>query len=227
MSYLEHSRYRGFDGVCIACTDFYDSEVVDLIRSDIPIVTIDHMFNSRIAIISNNIKGMNDLVHHVYQKGHRKIAYIHGVDSAVTQSRLSSFYKATEELGLEVPDSYIKQAAYRDTKAAYQCTMELLELPDPPTCIFYPDDFSSFGGINAIKAKGLELPKNVSVVGYDGIRIARHIEPTLTTLRQDTEKLGKLAAEKLIGLIERPKTTVVEQIIVDGTVFEGGSVRQL
>ncbi len=227
MSYLEHTMYRGFDGVAIACIDFYDPEVIELVRSDIPLVTIDHLFNNRIAIVSDNVKGMRDLLTFVYDKGHRHIAYIHGVDSAVTQSRLSSFYKTAEDLGLEIPDEYVKEAAYRDTKATYEKTQELLDLPNPPTCILYPDDFASFGGINAIKERGLNIPEDISVAGYDGIRIGRHLEPQLTTLRQDTDQLGARAAESLISLIEHPKTTLIQQIIVEGDVFEGKSVRQL
>ena len=227
MSYLEHTMYRGFDGVAIACIDFYDSEVIELVRSDIPLVTIDHLFNNRIAILSDNVKGMRDLLTFIYNKGHRHIAYIHGVDSAVTQSRLSSFYKTAEELGIEVPDEYVKEAAYRDTKATYEKTQELLDLPNPPTCILYPDDFASFGGINAIKERGLNIPEDISVAGYDGIRIGRHLEPQLTTLHQDTDQLGARAAESLISLIEHPKTTLIQQIVVKGDVFEGKSVRQI
>jgi len=107
MSYLEHCRYRGFDGVIIACVNFYDAEVMELVRSDIPTVTIDHLFNNVCAVVSDNIKGIQDLLHYVYDKGHRRIAYIHGADSAVTQKRLSSFYKTAAELGLDVPDEYI------------------------------------------------------------------------------------------------------------------------
>ncbi len=227
MSYLEHTMYRGFDGVAIACIDFYDPEVIELVRSDIPLVTIDHLFNNRIAILSDNVKGMRDLLTFIYNKGHRHIAYIHGVDSAVTQSRLSSFYKTAEELGIEVPDEYVKEAAYRDTKATYEKTQELLDLPNPPTCILYPDDFASFGGINAIKERGLNIPEDISVAGYDGIRIGRHLEPQLTTIHQDTDQLGARAAESLISLIEHPKTTLIQQIVVKGDVFEGKSVRQI
>ena len=227
MSYLEHARYRNFDGVVIACIDFYDQEVVELVRSDIPIVTIDHMFNNRIAIISDNVKGMKDLLTYVYEKGHRRIAYIHGADSAVTQSRLSSFYRTAEELGLTIPDEYIKEAAYRNTKATYEKTQELLDLKNPPTCILYPDDFASFGGINAIKERGLRIPEDISVAGYDGIRIGRHLEPQLTTLKQDTEQIGAKAAESLIDLIENPKTTLLQPKVVTGYVFEGKTVGEI
>lgn len=227
MSYLEHTRYRGFDGVVIANINFYAPEVEELVRSEIPIVTIDHVFNNRISIISDNVKGMRDLLTYIYEQGHRKIAYIHGADSSVTQSRLSSFYRTAEELSLKIPDEYILEAPYRDTKTAYRMTEKLLDLKNPPTCICYPDDFSAFGGMNAVKERGLRIPEDISVAGYDGIRVGRHIEPQLTTIKQDTASLGRLAAEKLISLIERPKTTIIEQVIVEGEVFPGKSVKKL
>ncbi len=227
MTYLEHARYRGFDGVVIACVDFGDPEVGELVRSDIPVVTIDHLFDNRSTIISDNVKGMNDLICYIYEMGHRKIAYIHGADSAVTQSRLSSFYRTCEELKLSVPVGYIREAAYRNIQEAYGETCKLLDLRNPPTCIIYPDDFSCFGGIAAIQARGLKIPDDVSVAGYDGIGIARNFEPKLTTIIQDTKRLGAEAANKLINLIEYPGTTINEQIIVTGEVFAGSSVKKL
>jgi len=145
----------------------------------------------------------------------------------VTQARVSSFYKTMDDLGLEVPDAYVKEAGYRNTKDTYRATCEVLELDNPPTCIFYPDDFASFGGINAINERGLRIPEDVSVVGYDGIRVGRHIQPKLTTLRQDTDTIGVRAAEALIHMIEQPKTTLIEQIVVAGTLYEGKTVKQL
>lgn len=227
MSYLEHCRYRGFDGIALVCTDFYTPEVLELVRSNIPTITIDHLFNNVCAIMSDNINGMRDLLTYIYQKGHRRVAYIHGADSAVTQSRLASFYRTAAQLGLEIPDEYICSAAYRDTATTYEETVRLLELPNPPTCILYPDDFAAFGGINAIRERGMVIPRDISVAGYDGIRLGRHIEPTLTTLWQDTKLLGQKAGEKLISLIEHPKTTLIEQIVVEGHVYEGNSVADL
>ncbi len=224
MSYLEHSKYRGVDGVVIACVDFHDLEVLELVRSEIPVVTIDYVFNNRVGIISDNIKGMKDLVEYIYSKGHRKIAYIHGADSSVTQNRLGSFYKTTEKLGLKIGDEYVKEGIYHNPDISAERTRELLELEDRPTCIIYPDDFSAMGGINAIKESGLRIPEDISVAGYDGIRLSQVLNPRLTTLKQDTTTLGRLAAERLIELIEKPKSAVIERIIVSGEVLEGDSV---
>ena len=227
MTYLERARYRGFDGIAIACIDFQDPEVVELITSDIPVVTIDYIFNNTIGIISDNVKGMEDLVEYVYSMGHRRIAYIHGADSSVTQARLTSFFTTVHKLGVEIPEEYLRVAAYRDTAAAYERTMELLDLEERPTCIFYPDDFASFGGINAIRARKLRIPEDISVVGYDGISMALFQEPSLTTLKQDTEKIGSYAAESLIGLIKSPRTTIIRPITVPGHLIEGESVLDL
>ena len=227
MSYLERCRYRGFDGVVIACVDFENPEVEELVKSDIPLVTIDHSFYGRAAVISDNVTGMKELLTYIIEQGHKKVAYIHGADSAVTKNRLSSFFKTAEELGILVPDEYIREAAYRSTKEAGKATKELLALKNPPTCILYPDDFSCFGGMNVIREKGLRIPEDISVAGYDGLRIGRHIEPKLATLRQDTDAIGEEAAKKLIDLIEKPKTTIIEQIVIGGEVYEGKTVSKL
>ncbi len=227
MSYLAHVKYRGFDGVCIACVDFNDPDVLELVRSDIPIVTIDHTFDNRIVVVSDNISGMRDLVRYCYDQGHRKIAYIHGLDSSVTQARLTSYYKTCQELGLPVRDEYVREAPYRNTDETYRQTLELLDLKDPPTCILYPDDFASFGGMNAIRSRGLSVPEDISVAGYDGIRIGRHLFPRLTTIWQNTEEMGKIAAQQLISLIENPRTTFVETKVVPGKLYEGETVRNI
>lgn len=227
MSYLEHARYRRFDGVAIICANFFDPEVEELVKSEIPVVTVDHVYNDRVSVISDNVKGMHDLLTYIYSQGHRRIAYIHGSHSGVTKSRLSSFYRTAEELGLKIPDEYILEAAYRDTDLAYQMTEKLLNLKKPPTCICYADDFSAFGGMNAIKERGLVIPDDISVAGYDGIRIGRHLEPHLTTIVQDTAKIGRATAEKLISLVETPRSAIIEMVVVEGEVYKGQSVGKI
>lgn len=228
MTYLEHSRYRGYDGVVIACIDFTDPEVLELVQSNIPVVTIDYVFNGHISVISDNVSGIRDLVEYISGMGHRKIAYIHGSSTGssytVTKNRLSSFYRTVEQLDIEIPVEYVREGFYRNTDASYRITNELLELPDPPTCIIYPDDFAAFGGINAIRERGLCIPEDLSVAGYDGIPVARHLSPSMTTVKQDTEQIGFVAARELISLIERPKSTIIQQVVVPGRLVPGQSV---
>ena len=224
MTYYEHSKYRGVDGVVIACIDFTDPDVQELINGELPVVTIDHVFNNRTAIISDNAKGMKDLISYIYENGHRKIAYIHGADSSVTQNRVGSYYKTLGELGIEVPDEYVKSGIYHDPNTTARLTKELLDMKDRPTCIIFPDDFSCIGGINAIKEHGLKIPEDISIAGYDGIVLSQVLDPKLTTLQQDTKALGRNAAQKLIALIENPKAAIIERVVVEGKVLSGKSV---
>ncbi|MDD7435298.1 MAG: LacI family DNA-binding transcriptional regulator [Lachnospiraceae bacterium] len=224
MSFYERCRYRGVDGVLVACFKYYEEDIQDLIRSELPVVTIDHTFEGKIAVVSNNVQGMEELVSYIYSMGHKKIAYIHGDDTPVTRNRLSGFYRTTQRYGLEIPDEYVKASSYRDLEMAAKATGELLDLPNPPTCIMYSDDYAAVGGMNEIRERGLRIPEDISITGYDGIDLVRMMEPKLTTLCQDTRKIGRMAAEKLISLIEHPKTTLVDKFSVDGVLFKGGSV---
>lgn len=227
MSYYEHCRYRSCDGVVIASVDFNDPMVIELVQSEIPTVTIDHVFDNRTAILSDNVQGMRDLVCHVHQMGHRKIACIHGEDTSVTQKRLASFYRTCEELGIAVPAEYVKSALFHDPRSSGLATRALLALRERPTCILYPDDFSFIGGMNEIEKTGLSIPQDISVAGYDGIYLSQVLRPRLTTLHQDTTVLGQQAAAALVEEIERPKFSFPRQIMVEGKLLEGGSVKKL
>ena len=227
MTYLEHSRYRGVDGVVIACVDFNAKDVIDLINSDLPVVTIDHVFDNRISVVSDNISGMSDLVEYAYKCGHTRIAYIYGDDTAVTRNRVASYYSTLSRLGVTVDDSYTIASAYRNPKLAGKYTKKLLELKNPPTCILYPDDYSAIGGLNAIDEAGLSVPDDISVMGYDGLYVSQIIRPKLTTYEQNTEEIGKIAAKSLIRLIKDSKSTIIEKILVPGRILEGGSVAKI
>ena len=173
MSYLEHCRYRNVDGVVIAkCRFLQKEEVVELVESDIPVVTIDHVFNNCPAVVSDNIKGIRELTEYVISMGHKKkIAYIHGQQNSVTKVRLASFYRTMEEHELSVPDEYVPEAPYLEAEASAEVTKKLLALKNPPTCILYPDDYTAIGGIAVIREAGLSIPSDISVADYDGISL--------------------------------------------------------
>ncbi len=226
-TYLQHCLYRGVDGVVIASVDFHDPMVVELVESSLPVVTIDHVFNNRIAIMSDNVHGMEELVRYAAGRGHRRLAFIHGERTVVTESRLIGFHRACEALGITPRKEYLIEGAFHDTTSCYEATKKLLALPERPSCIFFPDDFSFIGGLNAITEAGLRIPEDISAVGYDGIHLSEVMSPRLTTWRQSTTGLGRLAAAKLIELIEHPQTTLIDRQIVSGRLWEGGSVKDL
>lgn len=224
MTYLEHCRQHGFDGVVLASIDFGSSEVRELIESDIPIVTIDHIFDNRISVMSDNVGGMRELMEYIISRGHRKIAFIHGTPSAVTSGRLAGFFRTAERYGLTIPEEYIVEVPYRNVDATYLATESLLGLRNPPTCILFSDDFGGMGGLNAIRARGLRVPEDISVAGFDGTKALQYLDPKLTTIIQDTESIGNAAAKKLISLIESPRTTIVEPVIVPGKLATGHTI---
>lgn len=227
LTYYEHAKYRNCDGVIIASVDFKDPEVVRLVESEISTVTIDYDFNGKSSVVSDNIQGLKDIVDYVVEMGHEKIAFIHGEDTSVTQKRIASFYKTCEENNIEVKEEYIREARYHIPKLSGLATRELLELKERPTCIIYPDDYSLLGGMTEIEKHGLSIPEDISVVGYDGIRLSRLLRPELTTYAQNTKEIGIKAARKLVELITSPKTALPERILVKGSLQKGKTVSKI
>jgi LacI family transcriptional regulator len=227
ITYLEHCKYRNFDGVCIACVNFLKPEVLELINSSIPVVTIDHVFNGHTSINSANVAGMSELVRYIYSMGHRRIAYVHGKKSTVTEQRLTSFCHTMKELGCSLPPEYLVLSAYHDISSTKAAVNRLLDLPERPTCIIMPDDYSALGGIEAIESAGLRIPEDISIAGYDGIPLSQMLRPKLTTIQQDTERMGTEAARRLIEQIENPLTTITEAVTIEGHLLEGQSVKRI
>ncbi|MFA7111527.1 MAG: LacI family DNA-binding transcriptional regulator, partial [Bacilli bacterium] len=202
MSYLEHARYRNVDGVVIASVDFHDEQVIKLVNSEIPTVTIDYIYNCSTAIMSDNTNGLYDLVKYAASMGHKKIAFVHGETTDVTSKRLAGYYKAHQDLNLKVKQSYLITSDYHDPKGSGQATKKLLSEPVVPTCIIYPDDISLIGGMTALQQAGYKIPEDMSVIGYDGVNISRILRPIVTTYVQDSKELGRQAVIELVARIE-------------------------
>lgn len=224
MTYLEHCLYRNVDGVCIVCSRFSDPQVTELVSGPLPVVTIDHVFHNRSCIESQNRQGMEELTRHIIALGHKNIVYICGEDNAVTGVRTTSFLRAMRDAGLKTPDSCIVHGKYHNPLAVRKATEMLLARNPRPTCIIMPDDYAALGGMDAIRAAGLRVPQDISVAGFDGVRLLQLCTPRLTTVAQDTALIGAAAARKLVHLIEQPRTTFKETISVPCRLIEGETV---
>lgn len=224
MTYLQHCLYRNVDGVCIVNCHFDDPEVAELIGGPLPVVTIDHMFHNRSCVESENRQGMTELTQYILAKGHRRIAYICGEENAVTHIRRTSFLRAMQEAKLDVPPEYLIQSHFHHPAAAREATQQLLALDKRPTCIIMADDYSALGGMEAIRDAGLRVPQDISVAGYDGVAILQMCRPQMTTVHQDTLRIGQAAARKLVHLIEQPHTTYQETISVPSRLIPGETV---
>ena len=203
-SYLEHCRYRGVDGVCVVCVNFLDPQVLELVQSELPVVTVDHMFNNRTSIVSDNVKGVQTLVNHVFGMGHRNIAFIHGERTAVTESRCASFYKTCYDLGLHTVAMYSNEdinSLFRiKADEAYligENQSPLGAYLDIPGII----DLARRRGVDAIHpgygflSENAEFAKACEEAGADGICLIN----TLLGMRVDTKKRAAVIANKMGG----------------------------
>ena len=228
MTYLEHCRYRNVDGVCLACVDFYAPEVLELVHSSIPNVTIDHLFENRPCVLSDNESGIAALVNYAVAQGHRRIAYVHGQrNSTVTDDRISGFRRAMRENGLPLPEHYLIEGRYLDLRVNRDRVLSLMRLPEPPTCVLLPDDESYLGAMEAARDLDKRIPEDFSVAGYDGMRLTQTMRPRLTTMTQDCDALGREAARRLIQRVERPAAAVNEPEWIQARLTPGETVARL
>lgn len=223
LSYTEQIKAYGLDGILIT-TATENDEFFELVNCDVPVAIIDKDYENTVNVQSNNSKGMTELVEYIVSLGHRKIAYIMGTEGYVSNLRLSEFLKVCSKHKINVPENYLIRSYFRDVEKAAYYTEQLLKLPDPPTCIVYSDDYAAVGGINVINARGLEIPRDISVAGYDGNEILANVEPTITTVAQNNMKMGQVAAEKLIHNILNPDNRVKETITIESEFMYGRSV---
>lgn len=225
--FLNYCRYRNYDGLIIMSGGTQDASLNELTESGFPLVTIDYKIPGHSSVISDNSAGLREMVHYIHSRGHRKIAFIHGNPSTVTTDRVSGFLEACRELDIPVPDGYLTECPYLNIERCRSATEALLTLPDRPTCIIFPDDLAAMGGIEAIKARGLSIPGDISIAGYDGTSIASAMSPALTTCRQDCDSIGYHAAQTLLDAIRNPQSFSPRHLLLPGKLVEGGSVRDL
>lgn len=226
MSFLQHCLYRNCDGVVIASVNFDSPAVHELISSKVPVITIDYAFDNISSVLSDNVEGAYELTSYLLDKGHRRIAFIHGEQTSVTSKRLVGFNKALRERGISIPPEYLVRGRYHDADSVRKATARLLDLAVPPTAIMFPDDISFLGGQAELTSRGLRIPEDISVCGYDGINLAGLLQPPLTTWHQDADRIGKESVRKLIESIEHRSTCAAEQIMVSGQLVPGSSVRE-
>ena len=226
--YYSHALARNYDGLAILSCDFNSSGVKQLVQSEIPTVTLDCFYDiDHTAIMSDYSAGVEELLEYVISCGHKKIAIVHGEKTWVTDQRLETFRAVCKRHGIETPKEYFAEGLYHDPVTSSAATEVFISLPDPPTCIFYPDYYSALGGIRELNSHGLVPGKDISIVGYDGIALTSMMIPPLTTYEQNGETIGRAMAEALINKIENPDTFEPKKEMVTGRLIKGGTVVKL
>ena len=226
--YYSHTLARHYDGVAILSCDFSSSGIIDLIKSEIPTVTLDYAFDSHhSAVLSDSSNGIKELMNYVVSHGHTKIAMIHGEDTWVTEQRVASFKKTCEEHGISIPNEYFLEVLYHDAESCFIATQKLLDLDEPPTCIFYPDDFAALGGIRELNNRNLIPGKDISIVGYDGINLTAMMLAPLTTYAQNGKLIGETMANALFKQIEQGTQFRAKTEFISGMLIQGGTVAKI
>ena len=154
------------------------------------------------AVIATNRDGALTAVEYLISLGHRRIGFIGGrseLQSAVR--RLLGYKDGLARAGIPLEPDLIQTGDY-SRKAGFAGTQRLLNLSDPPTAIFASNDQSATGAIKAVLEAGLRVPDDISVVGFDNVPEAAYAHPRLTTVDQSIDKMGYIATEMLISLIE-------------------------
>ena len=223
--YYEHALQRSLDGVIVVQADFDSPGIIRLATSSVPTVIIDHTYEGCDCVTTDNRASMEQIVRYIHGRGHSRIALIQGARSAVTQERLAGFYKVCAELGLRVPAEYVREGLFHDPASCVAVIQELLALEDRPDCVLCPDDHSCLGALWLLEAQGIRVPSDISLVGFDGIRMGQIMQPHLTTFRQDTARIAREAFGLLLSAIEAPETHVPRQVSVPGMLIEGETVR--
>jgi len=156
-------------------------------------------------LVLNQEHGVRLALQHLVALGHRKIAFMKGQPwSSDSEDRWKAVCTITRELGLEMDADLIVNLEVDDPspQVGYPYAKKLLARKKPFTALFAYNDLAAIGSIRAIQEAGLRIPQDVSVVGFDDIPWAAFQTPSLTTVHQPLEKMGQMAAEALIRMIE-------------------------
>jgi LacI family transcriptional regulator len=215
MQRLELPMHHRFDAAILIGIDGNDPLVTDLWTRSMPYVGVDVRVGGRrnAFVGSDHREGMRLAIRHLHELGHRRIAHVAGARNTVAGAdRIAAFEHETRGLGLDLPAGYVREADF-SSAGGYQATAALLALDERPSAIVAASDLMALAALQAIRAAGLEPGQDVAVIGFDDIEAAALAHPPLTTIRQDREKLGIVAAERALELIEHADTNPPDTLL--------------
>jgi LacI family repressor for deo operon, udp, cdd, tsx, nupC, and nupG len=219
-SYLDNLGQRKADGV-ILLTARTDQKVLEELSEQYPVVlACEYYEGSNLPTVSiDNISSARKATEYLISLNHKKIAHISGpLKVVVGRDRLKGFYQAMAHHGLSV-DSLLVQEGDFSYESGFNLMKKLLMLDELPTAVFAANDEMAMGAIKAAKSKGIRVPEDLSVIGFDDIKFASIFEPALTTIAQPTFEMGKKAMELLLKLInneelEKDQFMLADKLIV-------------
>ena len=225
--YFATLKYLFVDGILyIASTE--NIEHVKPYIGDIPMVIVNRTFDVDAPCINiDNVDASYQAVKYLAGKGHRKIAlYINDKDRQYNRERLAGCLKVFEEYGIRDYGKYmVKDVESEDD--AYVKTLELMKAEDRPTAVFMFNDFMAFGVYRGITKSGLQIPDDISVVGFDDIPSVKYLDPPLTTLRHSLADTSEVIFEKLAEQMRSQTCAPASRTYFKGRLIVRESVREI
>ena len=214
--WLDRIADRGTSGVLLVLADLNARQRFWLAHHEVPLVVLDPASaqspDTQTAGATNRL-GARQAVEHLTGLGHRRIAIITGRPGRVCgNERLAGYDEAMSAAGLAVPPEYVRRGDFSEAGGC-QAVGELFDLDVPPTAVFTCSDRMALGVYQALNERGLRVPEDVSVVGFDDLPEARWVSPALTTIRQPLHEIATAAVHMLLHghphRVELPTTLVV------------------
>lgn len=170
----------------------------------VPVVALDRELSSpnRAIVQCDNVAGSKAVVEHLLELGHRRIAHVRGpLGLAVADQRADGYRTALHGHRISVDDSVVVTDDFGED-SGFAMVSRLLDRPDPPTAVFTANDMMAIGAISAAQNRGLNVPTDVSVAGFDGIHLGRYIHPPVTTYAQPVAAIAQRAVGLLLDAVE-------------------------
>lgn len=204
-SFREIPRPDRADGVIIISFTPDEPQVKNLLICGVPVILVDAYHAAFTSVMEDSVRGGFLATQHLTQLGHQRIGYISDVFddpfnfTSRSRYRFDGYRTALEVAGLPFRPEFCRQGEH-GREQARQMALELLNLPERPTAIFAASDTQALGILEAAQTCGLQVPAELSVVGYDDIEVAEYLN--LTTIRQLLFASGKRGVELLVEAIE-------------------------
>jgi len=196
-----------FDGLLVLTLVPEEHEVDRILSSGIPVVLVDAQHPNLNRVLINDVHGGYLATKHLIELGHTRIAYISDILESpfkfvgASARRFKGYRQALEEAGIEYQPDYYRQDLH-GVQEAKGLAHELLSLSEPPTAIFAASDTQAIGVLRAAEERGLSVPEDLSVIGFDDIEVAEYLN--LTTIHQPLFTSGVEGAELLFQCIDKP-----------------------
>ncbi len=201
-AYVKMLRSQRVDGIILASAALFDQHVMELAVSGYPFVFLGrYPLNPSITAVGvDDFGGADMMTTHLLAHGYSSIAHLSGpLHHLSAADRRDGYRRALARAGIPSRDEYLIEGDYSE-ESGRRTALRLLELPDLPRAVFAGNDEMAFGALTVFRDRGLRVPEDIALVGFDDLAIARVMSPSLTTVRQPIRQLGALAAERLIAL---------------------------